>query len=370
MTVNEPPVLQVSSVADLLSFIPYGLGYHPQTSLVTIGLHEESITFATRVDLPETGTPVAEFHADLQAHAAVVARQVTEAVIIGYGPAGRVDPVLNQAEEAFGACGVRVHQLLRVEDGRFYDYHCDNPACCPPQGTAFDPTSSVIAAYATFAGKVALPSRAALAAIVAPVQGPARAGMQQAGQRARARLAALVTQAATGSSDSADTPALVLDTDRGDAAAQGQVAAIDVLALQAGQDVIVQAFDRYRSGDSLTDDEAAWLCLLLDYIPVRDFAFEQTHGRDEDVRLWTDLTRRAEPGLVRAPATLLTFAAWRCGDGTLATLALDRAVADDPTYGMAKLLSQLVGSGVSPAAWEGWSTVEGDDLQDPRTTAD
>ena len=44
-------------------------------------------------------------------------------------------------------------------------------------------------------------------------------------------------------------------------------------------------------------------------------------------RLWTDLTRRACPGYVAAPAALLAFTAWQAGNGALANLALDRALA-------------------------------------------
>ena len=57
------------------------------------------------------------------------------------------------------------------------------------------------------------------------------------------------------------------------------------------------------------------------------------------VRLWTDATRRACPVYVAAPASLLAFTAWQGGDGALAGIALDRALADDPAYSMARLLA-------------------------------
>jgi hypothetical protein len=70
--------------------------------------------------------------------------------------------------------------------------------------------------------------------------------------------------------------------------------------------------------------------------------------RDMYLRLWTDLTRRARPGYVAPAAALLAFAAWQCGDGALANIALDRALADDPWYSMAQLLRQVIDAGVPP----------------------
>jgi len=70
--------------------------------------------------------------------------------------------------------------------------------------------------------------------------------------------------------------------------------------------------------------------------------------RDAHRRLWTDVTRRAQPGYVAAPASLLAFVAWQSGDGALANVALDRALTDDPGYSMALLLRQVIGAGAPP----------------------
>jgi hypothetical protein len=71
--------------------------------------------------------------------------------------------------------------------------------------------------------------------------------------------------------------------------------------------------------------------------------------RDAHRRLWIDVTRRAQPGYVAAPAALLAFVAWQCGDGALANVALDRALADDPRYSMALLLRQVITAGAPPS---------------------
>ena len=54
-------------------------------------------------------------------------------------------------------------------------------------------------------------------------------------------------------------------------------------------------------------------------------------------------------GYVAAPAALLAFVAWQSGDGALANVALDRALADDPRYSMALLLRQVITAGAPPS---------------------
>ena len=71
--------------------------------------------------------------------------------------------------------------------------------------------------------------------------------------------------------------------------------------------------------------------------------------RDAHQRLWTDLTRHAQPGYLAAPACLLAFTAWQTGNGALANLALDRALTDQPSYSMALLLRDTINAGTPPS---------------------
>ena len=66
-------------------------------------------------------------------------------------------------------------------------------------------------------------------------------------------------------------------------------------------------------------------------------------------RLWTDLTRQAPPRYRAAPASLLAFTAWQRGNGALANLALEQALAANPGYSMAQLLRQVITAGAPPA---------------------
>jgi hypothetical protein len=187
-----------------------------------------------------------------------------------------------------------------------------------------------LAAEAAFAGEVVLPDRTALTRSVASIGGLTRVSMRQATDRAVQRLAEFVQSA----------PASDLLGGR--------------IVREAGESAVDEALERHRSGGRLTDDEVAWLTLLLSHVPVRDLAWQRTNSEDWQIALWTEVLRRAEPDLAAAPASLLAFTAWRAGNGPLASVALERALRADPAYPMALLLDDVLRNGVDPSTLDGW----------------
>ncbi|PSK61587.1 hypothetical protein B0E53_06516 [Micromonospora sp. MH33] len=333
MNSTERPRLAVRSPADLVAAVPYLLGFHPADSVVVVAVRSRRVVFAARGDLPEPGTdprPAARHLAE------VVARQGTDAAtVIGYGPAARVTAAVDAVGEALDQTGLLVLDALRVTDGRWWSYLCADPACCPPEGTPYDPAASEVSAAAVFAGQVALPDRAALAAQVSPLGGPVRVAMRRATARAHRRLAGLAGEAA------------------------GTELTTGPSVRSAGVAAVRTAFRRHRRGERLGDDEVAWLTVLLTHLPVRDHAWSRTDGRDADISLWTDVLRRAEPELIAAPGSLLAFAAWRAGHGAVAAVALERVLAAHPGYSLAVLLDDALRRGLSPAELDGWPATAG-----------
>lgn len=348
MASDNRPTLTVRSTGDLIAAVPYLLGFHPADSIVVVAMRDRRVVFAARADLPGAaradlpggdppgdtpGAGVPEVAAYLTA---VVERQGVQSVtLIGYGVAGRVTPVIDALRAAFDRAGRQVLDALRVTDGRYWSYLCENPECCPPDGVPFDGDTTPIAAAATYAGQVALPDRAALARQLAPVDGLDRESMRQATTRAMTRLSELLD-------------GMLPIEPAGDRAMRA-----------AGEPAVRQAVERYRQGGRLTDDELAWLTLLLVHLPVRDHAWERIGREDFHLALWTDIVRRAEPELVPAPACLLAFAAWRAGQGALASLALERALRARPDYSMALLLEDVLQRGVPPSTLDGWPELVG-----------
>jgi hypothetical protein len=121
---------------------------------------------------------------------------------------------------------------------------------------------------------------------------------------------------------------------------------------QRGLAAIHDAIGIYRAGDTIEPDARhAWLALVLRELPVRDDAWARMDPahRSAHRRLWTDVVRRAQRGYLAAPASLLAFTAWQCGEGALANIALERALADDPGYSMARLLDSAISNGLPPS---------------------
>jgi hypothetical protein len=318
---STPPIL-VRSPADLLVAVPYLLGFHPIESVVVVVFNDRQIIFAARGDLPPAATSPAEM---VRFVAAVVADQeASGAAVIGYGTSERVDPVLSGLREALAARGVPVLEALRAAGGYYWSQLCDNAACCPPEGTAYDAATSPVAAAATYAGHTALPDRDAVARLVAPVGGPVRESMRQATQLAEARHRETFQAGAV--NDRQGGRALLL----------------------AGEAAVAEAYARGAAGEPLADDEVAWLSILLLHTPVRDLAWRLITGEDWQVRLWADVVRRVESDVTPAPASLLAFAAWRAGQGALANIAVDRALDEDPGYPMALLVQRALQEALSP----------------------
>lgn len=331
MTSTDRPRLAVRSPADLIAAVPYLLGFHPADSVVVVALRGRQLIFAARGDLPEPG---ADPRPPARHLAEVIARQGSDsATVIGYGPAARVTGAVEAVGRALDGVGLTVLDALRVTEGRWWSYLCAEPSCCPPDGTAYDPAASEVSAAAVFAGQVALPDRAALTAQVSALGGPVRVAMRRATERARRRLAALAEEA-------------------------GETALVGGRSVRsAGVAAVRVAFRRHRRGERLSDDEVAWLTVLLTRLEVRDHAWERTDGRDADISLWTDVLRRAEPELIAAPGSLLAFAAWRAGYGALAAVALERVLAAAPDYSLALLLDDMLRRGLPPSRLDGWPEV-------------
>ena len=315
----------VRTPADLVDAVPYVLGFHPTDSLVAIGMAGRRVSFGARYDLPPPGDD------DIVHIAAVIAAQAARSVtVIGYGPAELVDPAMRRALEALDVFRVRVNEALRVHDGRWWSYYCDKSGCCPADGTPCNTGDSVIAAEATYRGQVALPSRRALVAQVAAVEGDQRATMAAASERARERLTGLLT---------------------GDQRGERSVR-------RAGRIAVREAEKRYRAGRTLTDEEVAWLGVLLLDRDVNEYALDRSAAQEWRFRLWTDVLRRVEQPYVPPPACLLGYAAWRDGRGALARVAVDRALMADPRYPMAGLLDDVLGYGIGPHAMAALDSVE------------
>jgi hypothetical protein len=316
---SNRPTLRIDSPAGVLAAIPHLLGFTPETSLVVLGVSPPNgAPAALRVDLPDPPD-----HDQASRIAELVCGMLTRqkrsaAVVIGYGPGRLVTPVADAVRRELSAAGLSLQEVLRVEDGRYWSYLCPDSSCCPAEGVAFDvdghPAAQVLAA----AGLQSLPSRTALAATIAPVTGTEAGIMAAATRRAETLATRLI--------------------------ARSGPAGLDLPGLLTVQ----KAIQVYRDDGQVRPTRHAWLALALTRLRIRDDAWARMDPAHcaAHRRLWTDVTRHAQPGYVAAPATLLAVTAWQQGSGALANIALDRALADNPRYSMALLIRDAIDAGV------------------------
>lgn len=311
---------------DLIALVPHLLGYQPGNGdVVVIGVRDDAIVMTACTDFGNI--PLGhEQDAVVAALAGPIGHtRIDVAAIVGYGDPDHVGAAMNSLRDFLSAHDIQIIDAVRVSGQRYYPHlpaGWEQILPAAMDGVRFDTTTATVTATMVLGGSVAQPTRSALVDQFCPATGTERAEMHAATLRARHRLQHLT------------------------AVATDPAAAI-ALAGRTAADLV---YSRHNSGDRLTDDEVAWLTVLLTDGAVRGHVWQRTHGHNGHVTLWTDLTRRADPDLVAAPASLLAFAAWLTGDGVVAGIALQRALDADPTHVMANLLRAALDAGIPPTA--------------------
>ena len=291
----ERPAVRISDPGEVAAALPHLLGFHPEESVVLVGLGGPSgsrVGLTVRADLPVAG--------DAAAVAASLVRVLVRAlrtdrpgaallVVVSESP-DEHDPwaggegggaVLAEAVPelphrelvhalvvALAADDVPVRDALIVRRGRWWSYDCPHACCLPAAGTPVPGGVGALAAAAVTTGQVVAADRAALAArLDAP---PGTSGGTAAWSRAAARRAARLR--AVGRAGLADESWTAVE----------------------------RAVARCRPGATapLGDDDVAELVWALLDTEVRDRALGLVLGEDAAAAeaLWTECTRRAPCG--------------------------------------------------------------------------
>jgi hypothetical protein len=323
--------VRIGSPLTLLAVVPGLLGFEPADSIVVLGTGQPGaeVQLTLRYDLPDPAAPRRAAAIADGVTRILAAQHITKAAAVGYGADGAVSPVAAALRSRAAEAGIMLTEVLRAEDNRYWSYVCSNPECCPTDGTPFDLADHPVARAFAASGRRVLASRQELAATIAPADGDQATAMRLATRKAERQVTARV----------------------GRTTRVGHRIARRRLVAAVGQPMLADAIGRYRAGDTIGPEPAAWLTVALRELRVRDDAWARMlpEHNAAHTRLWADLTRLAPFGYVAAPASLLAFVAWQAGDGALANVALDRALADDRHYSMARLLRRALDSGAPPS---------------------
>ena len=313
---------------DAIAALPHLLGFAPTESLIAVWVRDGAVALTQRIDLPGRADADA-----VAAHLVRTARpaQAAEVLVVivsaePHPPLGLpYEPLVTAVIAGAESAGVDVLDALLTDGVRYWSYRCQE-GCCPPQGRVVE-----VAAHDRMAVAFGAPApdrrREALAGDWAP------------DARASAAVEPIIEE---------------WESDR-DADIERAERLAARSALEAWRDAQITAIDAaLSSGEAADRTQLARLLVGLGDVRVRDtivWERAQVDGTESACRLLTDALRAAPDGYVAPVATVLALLYWQSGDGARASIALERALDDDPEYRLAHLVSESVGSGIPPGAW-------------------
>jgi len=305
--------LRVRGLPDLISIIPYLLGFHPDESVVIVVCVEGQVALTVRFEIGDCRHPRA-----VEARLWAIQARFASArfVLAAYSDEPR------RAHDALAL----VEQILEpdslldsvvVGSGRYWSRLCTSEECCPPEGVPFDAASGPMAVRAVVAGLQALPRRSDLERRVALPRG----GAVGASRRRYDRV-----ESAAGGLEWADR--------------------------RAGLDELV---DRGLDDPaSLSDDDLVELAIRLKDPDLRDRVLVRLDRATASghVRLWERVVR-ATPREGRVPALcVLALASWVSGDGALQVVCMCQAERIDPGFPLLHLLADINATAAPPSIWD------------------
>jgi hypothetical protein len=340
---RQPGTARLATPGTVAAAVPYFFGFHPSSSVVVLGLLRSghspraAISQGLRVDLGRIQRNPAGFGRWLARR--LTADGVTEVLGLLYPPEPGPARLGDHRRTIAGLCaplrqaGIATLDVLMVARSRWWSFLCENPHCCPPDGSPIDFAGSPVAALSAYTGLAIMPSRQALAQALAPHDPKVRQETEQECRRAVRRFPELKPR-----SSSRDRIVLPwAGVIRGWAAA-------DEIAHRVAEDAVPVA-------EALTGELAGQLLTALPDVRVRDYLAGWCGGPRAGLclDLAIELARRAvNERQTAAGYSVGAWAAWAVGWGAWSRLCLDRAMAAMPDYSLAVLIEQGLERGVDP----------------------
>lgn len=307
---KTPDALIAQSPEEVLAAVPYLLTFHPTESFVVVALSGRRVVLSARVDLE---------HARHEAPrlARVVGENGADALIlIGFcRPAVETRALITELMEEFAEFTIR--DALLSDGERWWSLLCDDPDCCPPEGTPYDISTTRFAAEAVAAGLPALRNRSELSRQVAgPVAEPDITELRAVFEEVLPELA-------------------------GWDAAQ-----------RRGR--IRRLVARYHPSGGLSDTECVQLAVLSHDPIARDEVLSRLRRVDapRQVALWGQVVNRSLAPFEVGPLALLALAAWLTGNGALQVVCMERAEQINPGFSLLSLLNDIHDRAIPPIRWD------------------
>ena len=312
--------IHLSSPVDLITSLPYMLGFHPKRSVVLVNLHGNRLGLAQRIDIPPLE------HAQDAANAMVgpmLKDCPTSVVLLGYEDVeGESVPLLNALRVAITNPHLRptvgLDDVLVVRDGRWYSRECHIPTCCPPEGTLLTDNVSVASEF------------------VALGHNPASSREDVAG-RLEAKFGAVSLPTIGEPSTAASLAAWAKVLTTGQLSRQEtEDAALALLDIDFRDAMVAHTCPGFLSWDLVEDELKAAFATLPAII------------HEGAITRLIDLCSALTDDSATPALTILANYAWFAGDGGMTRMALERALRCDPKYRLAQLLERMVELAIRP----------------------
>lgn len=328
------PVARLTSPGEIAALVPVLCGFVPHESLVVVSLRgaRKQVGMTMRFDLDwacDGGSGAAEEVAGRLALdgaervVLVVLSDVTPDEMAG-GEGGLAwSGLVDEIGAACEARGAKVAEALLVRQGRWWSFLCQAQACCPAEGTPVEveptPALRLLASERVLEGRAVLASRAELARSLAPPVLLAAAAAEQ--HLDQAVLAWVERHRREG-----------FEALR----AHGVAAAGRLLAGSLTPGGVSAA-------------EAAELAVSLHDVRLRDeIATWALTDPGPLLAMLLQVARQVVPPEDTQVCALVGWVAYATGDGALANVALDRALASDPDCSLALLLREMLDRQIAP----------------------
>ena len=298
-----------------IAAVPSLLGFTPHHSVVVLWMRDGELALTQRIDLPVDARPPAAWLDACVNHVGAAAAH--EAIIVVFASRGNDRELpfaraVDHLEARLAEHRVELIDALLADDERWFSYRCDGP-CCPIQGRCIDPDVRMrVGAAFALEGVAPFPDRDAVVGSLG--RDP------QAHQDVRRRLPR--------------RPRTWTERSR-DAVLRGPMR-------------------RLLAGSPLDVSDSARVIAGLVDIRVRDtvlWRLSRVHDGRVVLPGFIGALRAAPDGYVAPIATVTAIAAWLTGDGARASIAVERARAEDPDYGLALLVETALRAGLPPKVW-------------------
>lgn len=125
------PTIRLRSPGEIVSAVPYLLGFSPQGSLVILGLRGTRLGLTCRVDLSD----IVDEQCSRSVVEALDRSGAERALLVAYGPEHDVTAAaLGSMVSRLDRAGITAVERISVVGDRWFDEGCTDERCCPPDG--------------------------------------------------------------------------------------------------------------------------------------------------------------------------------------------------------------------------------------------